>query len=279
MTPDLLRLDAVRPLFGVVSRYFKNPKTRQIFSFEPLLIGGNPLQVPALYAMIHFVERRWGVHFAMGGTGALVRGLVRKLEELGGEIRYGAPVRRILTKGRRAVGVVLQDGEKLAADLVVSNADYVHTYGELLAPEDRTWNGDWRLKRTRLSMSLFVAYFGFRARGDEGERLRHHNVLFSHRYEGLLRDIFWRKVLPEDLAHYLHLPTLTDPSLAPPGTTPPTPWSLYPTTGAAWTGEARPRVPGKGPPLPGRGGVPPRAHGPSGLHPLHHPGLLPVDPE
>ena len=217
MAPDLLRLDAVRPLFGVVSRYFKNPKTRQIFSFEPLLIGGNPLQVPALYAMIHFVERRWGVHFAMGGTGALVRGLVRKLEELGGEIRYGAPVRRILTKGRRAVGVVLQDGEKLAADLVVSNADYVHTYGELLAPEDGTGNGDRRLKRTRLSMSLFVAYFGFRARGDEGERLRHHNVLFSHRYEGLLRDIFWRKVLPEDLAHYLHLPTLTDPSLAPPG--------------------------------------------------------------
>lgn len=146
-----------------------------------------------------------------------MRGLVRKLEELGGEIRYGAPVRRILTKGRRAVGVVLQDGEKLEADLVVSNADYVHTYGELLAPEDRTWNGDWRLKRTRLSMSLFVAYFGFRARGDEGERLRHHNVLFSHRYEGFLRDIFWRKVLPEDFAHYLHLPTLTDPSLAPPG--------------------------------------------------------------
>jgi len=217
VAPDLLRLDAVRPLFRLVSRYFKSPKTRQIFSFESLLIGGNPLQVPALYAMIHFVERRWGVHFALGGTGALVAGLVRKLEELGGKVRFNAPVRRILTKGRRAVGVALQDGEKIEADLVVSNADYVHTYGELLAPEDRFWHGDWRLKRTRLSMSLFVAYFGFKARGDEGERLRHHNVLLAPRYEGLLQDIFGRKVLPEDFAHYLHLPTLTDPSLAPPG--------------------------------------------------------------
>jgi phytoene desaturase len=217
VAPDLLRLDAVRPLFSLVSRYFRNPKMRQVFSFESLLIGGNPLSVPALYAMIHFVERNWGVHFAMGGTGALVRGLVRKLEELGGRIRFNAPVRRILTRGRRAVGVVLQDGEKIEADLVVSNADYVHTYGELLAPEDRFWHSDLRLKRTRLSMSLFVAYFGFRARGDEGERLRHHNVLLSHRYEELLRDIFQRKVLPDDFAHYLHLPTLTDPSLAPPG--------------------------------------------------------------
>jgi phytoene desaturase len=217
VAPDLLRLDAVRPLFSLVSRYFRNPKMRQVFSFESLLIGGNPLSVPALYAMIHFVERNWGVHFAMGGTGALVRGLVRKLEELGGRIRFNAPVRRILTRGRRAVGVVLQDGEKIEADLVVSNADYVHTYGELLAPEDRFWHSDLRLKRTRLSMSLFVAYFGFRARGDEGERLRHHNVLLSPRYEELLRDIFQRKVLPDDFAHYLHLPTLTDPSLAPPG--------------------------------------------------------------
>ncbi len=217
VAPDLLRLDAVRPLFSFVKKYFRNPKMQRVFSFESLLIGGNPLSVPAIYAMIHFVERNWGVHFAMGGTGALVQGLVRKLEELGGRIRYRAPVRRILTQNRRVKGVVLEDGEKLEADLVVSNADYVHTYGELLSPEDRRWHGDWRLKRTRLSMSLFVAYFGFRARGDEGEKLRHHNVLLSERYEGLLRDIFHRRVLPEDFAHYLHLPTLTDPSLAPEG--------------------------------------------------------------
>ena len=217
VAPELIRLDAVRPLFSVVSRYFQNPKMRRVFSFEPLLIGGNPLSVPALYAMIHLVERTWGVHFVMGGTGALVRGLVRKLGELGGEIRYEAPVHRILTQKRRVVGVVLQDGERIEADLVVSNADYVHTYGDLVAREDRFWHSDLRLKRTRLSMSLFVAYFGFAARGDEDERLRHHNILLSERYEELLKDIFWRKVLPADFSHYLHLPTLTDPSLAPPG--------------------------------------------------------------
>ncbi|GAA6734884.1 phytoene desaturase family protein [Thermus oshimai] len=217
VAPDLLRLDAVRPLFSFVKKYFQNPKMRRVFSFESLLIGGNPLSVPAIYAMIHFVERNWGVHFALGGTGALVRGLIRKLEELGGKVRLGAPVRRILVRGGRVKGVVLEDGEVLKADLVVSNADYVHTYGELLAPEDRFWHSDLRLKRTRLSMSLFVAYFGFKAEGDEGRRLKHHNVLLSERYEDLLKDIFVRKALPPDMAHYLHLPTLTDPSLAPPG--------------------------------------------------------------
>ncbi|RTG98029.1 phytoene dehydrogenase [Thermus scotoductus] len=217
VAPDLLRMGAVFPLLSFVKRYFKNPKLQRIFSFESLLIGGNPLSVPALYVMIHFVERNWGVHFAMGGTGALVQGLVRKLEELGGRIRYNAPVRRILTHNRRVKGVVLEDGEKIPADVVVSNADYIHTYGELLSPEDRRWHSDLRLKRTRLSMSLFVGYFGFRAQGDEGRNLRHHNVLFSERYEGLLQDILQRKTLPEDFAHYLHLPTLTDPSLAPEG--------------------------------------------------------------
>lgn len=172
----------------------------------------------------------------MGGTGALVRGLVRKLEELGGEIRYGAPVRRILTKGRRAVGVVLQDGEKLAADLVVSNADYVHTYGELLAPEDRTWNGDWRLKRTRLSMSLFVAYFGFRARGDEGKGLGTTTSSSPTATRGFSGTSSGGRSSPRTSPTTSTSPPSPTPPWPPPGTTPPTPWSLYPTTGAAWTG-------------------------------------------
>ncbi|MER3450726.1 MAG: phytoene desaturase [Thermus sp.] len=217
IAPELFRLDAVRPLYTLVSRYFKDPRLREVFSFESLLIGGNPLKVPALYAMIHFVERNWGVHFALGGTGALVRGLERKFLELGGKVRYQAPVRRILVRSRKVEGVVLESGEKIPAEIVVSNADYVHTYAQLLPPEARSLLTELRLKTTRLSMGLFVLYFGFKARGDEGERLRHHNVLLAERYEGLLREIFDRKVLPEDFAHYLHLPTLTDPSLAPPG--------------------------------------------------------------
>ncbi|MBS3967358.1 MAG: phytoene desaturase [Truepera sp.] len=217
VAPDLLRLDAVGNLFRFAKKYFTNPKLQQVFSFETLLVGGNPLSVPAIYTMIHFVERTWGVHFAMGGTGALVRGLEKKFLELGGQTRYGVEAARILVNDRTARGVALANGAKLAADLVVSNADYLHTYGRLLASEDRRWHGDWRLKATRLSMSLFVLYFGFKARGDEGERLAHHNILLSERYEALLKEIFTDKKLPADFAHYLHLPTLTDPSLAPPG--------------------------------------------------------------
>ncbi len=216
VAPLLLRLDAVRPLFSFVKKYFKNPRMRQVFSFESLLIGGNPLSVPAIYTMVHFVERTWGVHYALGGTGALVQGLLRKLEELGGKVRYQAPVRRILVRGGRVRGVVLEDGEVIPGEVVVSNADPYHTYAELLAPEDRSLSLDLRLKALRPAMSLFVAYLGFKADG-EGERLRHHNVLLPEDYEGVLGDIFFRKALPREQAHYLHLPTLTDPSLAPPG--------------------------------------------------------------
>jgi phytoene desaturase len=217
VAPDLLRLDAVGNLFRFAKKYFTSPKMQQVFSFETLLVGGNPLSVPAIYAMIHFVERTWGVHFALGGTGALVRGLEKKFLELGGQVLYSVEAARILVNERTARGVALTNGEKLAADLVISNADYLHTYGKLLAPEDRRWHGDWRLKATRLSMSLFVLYFGFRARGDEGERLAHHNILLSERYEALLKEIFIDRTLPADFAQYLHLPTLTDPSLAPLG--------------------------------------------------------------
>jgi len=228
VAPDLLRLDALRTLFGFASKYFRTDKMRQIFSFETLLIGGSPLRVPSIYAMIHFVEKTWGVHYVMGGTGALVQGFVKKFEQLGGHVRYGSPVDRILvaaesggptTRRRttRTTGVRLQSGDALAADLVVSNADYVHTYRDLLAPSERGVIESLRMKTARQSMSLVVIYFGFRARPEDGARLRHHNVILGPRYEELLRDIFDRKTLADDFSQYLHLPTLTDPSLAPPG--------------------------------------------------------------
>jgi phytoene desaturase len=228
VVPDLLKLDAVRSLFGFTSRYFSSPKLRQVFSFEPLLVGGNPLRVPAIYAMIHFVEKTWGVHFAIGGTGALVHGLVRKLEDMGGAIHYNAEVRRILVtdehgheprglRARRiARGVELTDGTRHQADLVVSNGDYVITYMRLIDAKYRRVNSDLRVRLARQSMSLVVVYFGYRQ--DSGDPpLRHHNIILGPRYEGLLEDIFDRKVLAEDFSQYLHIPTLTDPSLAPPG--------------------------------------------------------------
>jgi phytoene desaturase len=221
VAPDLLRLDAVRNLFRFSSRYFKSDKLRQVFSFETLLVGGNPLSVPAIYAMIHFVEKTWGIHFAMGGTGALVQGFVKKFQDLGGTVLYNAPVTQINVrrqgKQKLATGVTLADGTVLGADLVVSNADWANTYRQLIDPQYRFWNSNLRVKLTQQSMSLFVIYFGFRANGEEAEKLRHHTIILGPRYEELLRDIFGRKVLAKDFSQYLHLPTLTDPSLAPPG--------------------------------------------------------------
>jgi|UniRef100_A0A7C3DKH0 phytoene desaturase len=220
VVPDLLRLDAVRTLFSFASKYFKSPKLRQVFSFETLLVGGNPLSVPAIYAMIHFVEKTWGIHFALGGTGALVRGFVQKFEELGGKMRYNAEVKKInvVREGRKKIakGITLADGSVLHADIVVSNADYAHTYLKLIEPQYRFWHSDVIVKKRPQSMSLVVIYFGFKADGTEGQKLRHHNIILGPRYEELLRDIFGRKVLAKDFSQYLHIPTLTDPSLAPP---------------------------------------------------------------
>ena len=218
--PDLLKLGAIQPLFSLISKFFKSDKMRQVFSFEPLLIGGNPLKVPAIYAMIHFVEKTWGVHFAVGGTGALVAAMVRKFEELGGSVRLNAKVDRIEVekRGRKrvATGVTLANGETLAADLVVSNADYATTYLKLVDKAHRRINRDALVKFRKQSMSLMVIYFGYRMQDGDPD-LRHHNIILGPRYEELLTDIFERKILADDFSQYLHIPTITDPSLAPAG--------------------------------------------------------------
>jgi len=218
--PDLLKLDAVRSLFSFTSRYFSNHKLRQVFSFETLLIGGNPLVVPAIYAMIHFVEKTWGVHYVMGGTGALVQGMVKKFEEMGGVIRYRSEVASIDVNNRKRwfkkptiKGLTLTNGEVIIADAVISNADYAHTYMKLIDPIHRRWNPNWRVRNMHYSMSLLVVYFGFKDTGKLD--LRHHNIILGPRYEELLTDIFKRKILASDFSQYLHIPTITDSDLAP----------------------------------------------------------------
>lgn len=214
--PQLVRLRADRPVARMVERYIRDPRLRQVFGFHPLLIGGNPFETTSVYAMIHALERRWGVWFAMGGTGALVRGLVRLLEDIGGELRLGADVDQILVDDRtgRACGVRLTGGEVLPADVVVSNADVATTYLRMLPRSVRRRNSDARWKRTRYSMSLFVMYFGTQRRYDD---VAHHEILMGPRYEALLRDIFRGRPLAADFSLYLHRPTATDPSLAPEG--------------------------------------------------------------
>ncbi|MFY7780981.1 MAG: phytoene desaturase family protein, partial [Tagaea sp.] len=212
--PDLIRLQGFRTVYSRVSDFFRDDRMRVAFSFHPLLIGGNPMATTAYYCLIAHLERLHGVHYAKGGMGALVRGILGLAERLGGRIRYGAEVARIAVEDGRASGVELADGEKIAADIVISNADAAWTYGKLLADHPRRRWTDRKIARARYSMGLFVWYFGVDRRYDD---VYHHTMVLGPRYAELLDDIFVRKTLAEDFSLYLHRPTATDPSLAPAG--------------------------------------------------------------
>ena len=216
VVPDLVRLRAHRSVASFVNGFIEDGRLRQVFSFHPLLVGGNPFQSTSIYALIHTLEQQWGVWFAMGGTGALVNALVRLFGEEGGTLRLQSPVTAIeLAPGtRRVSGVRLAGGELLPADAVVSNGDVARTYMDLLPAAVRRRNSDARMRRLRYSMSLVVIYFGTNRRYDD---IAHHEILMGPRYEGLLENIFTDKTLSDDFSLYLHRPTATDPSLAPPG--------------------------------------------------------------
>jgi len=210
----MLKLGGYRTVYGKVSDYFTNDKLRVAFSFHPLLIGGNPLTTTAYYCLIAHLERMHGVHYAMGGMGAVVQGLVGLIGQQGGTLRYEAEVAQITVSGGRATGVRLANGEQLAADIVVSNADVGWTYSKLLSDHPRKRWTDAKVARARYSMSLFVWYFGTNRRYDD---VYHHTMVLGPRYRELLTDIFKRKKLAKDFSLYLHRPTATDPAMAPPG--------------------------------------------------------------
>jgi phytoene desaturase len=214
IAPEMLRLSSYRSVFGLVSKFFRDPRLRVVFSFHPLLIGGNPFTASSIYCLIAFLERRWGVHFALGGTGRLVDGLVKLIEGQGGQVHCNEEVREIVVAAGAACGVRLASGKTIAADLVVSNADSAWTYRHLLPSSARSRWTDKRIERARYSMSLFVWYFGTSRKYPE---VPHHTILLGPRYKELLTDIFERKILADDFSLYLHRPTATDASLAPDG--------------------------------------------------------------
>jgi phytoene desaturase len=212
--PSLVRMRGWRSIYSMVSHHLRDPRLRIVFSFHPLLIGGNPFSVTCVYSLINILERRFGVHWAMGGTGTLIQGLVRLLAGRQVPVHLNAEVRRITVENGRASGVELADGSRHRADVVVSNGDTAWTYRHLVEPQHRKHWTDARIERGRYSMSLFVWYFGTKRRFDD---VPHHMMLLGPRYEGLLTDIFKRQHLAEDFSLYLHRPTATDPSMAPPG--------------------------------------------------------------
>jgi phytoene desaturase len=214
VAPQLIQLQAFRSVYGMVSKYIRDPHLRQLFSFHSLLVGGNPFTTTSIYTLIHCLERKWGVFFPRGGTGALVRALVKLFVELGGEIRFNSEVSEITTERSRVTGVLTQEGRKEGFDLVISNADVFHTYDVLLKGEPRVDFMRKKVGAMNYSMSLFLIYFGTNRKYSN---LQHHNIIFGSRYRELLSDIFERGRLADDFSLYLHAPTVSDPSLAPAG--------------------------------------------------------------
>lgn len=214
IVPEMIRLENYRSVYSLVSKYIKDDRLRQVFTFQPLLIGGNPFNVTSIYMLIHWLERKWGVHFAKGGTTAIVGGLMRLLEEIDVDVRLNAPVGEILVEDGQVNAVVLEDGERIDCRFVVSNADPSFTYKNLIDKRHRSRNSDGRVGRVKQSMGLFVGYFGT---DKKFEDIKHHTIVLGPRYKGLLNDIFNKKVLADDFSLYLHRPTATDESLAPEG--------------------------------------------------------------
>ncbi|MDR9415776.1 MAG: phytoene desaturase, partial [Gracilimonas sp.] len=216
VAPDLIKLQSYKTVYKYVEQFIDDEFLRRCFSFHPLLVGGNPFDTTSIYAMIHYLEREWGVHYAMGGTGAIVNALEELIREQGGKIHTEAEVEEIQVNNGQATGVRLKNGETFEADEVVSNADVAFTYKNLINPKHRKKYTDRKIERTKYSMSLFVIYFGTKKRYvDSG--LAHHNIILGERYKELLKDIFHKKHLAEDFSLYLHMPTITDPSMAPEG--------------------------------------------------------------
>ncbi|HKJ32544.1 MAG TPA: phytoene desaturase [Balneolales bacterium] len=216
VAPDLIKLQSYKNVYSYVSQFIQDEFLRRCFSFHPLLVGGNPFDTTSIYTMIHYLEREWGIHYAIGGTGAIVNALCRLFEEQGGAMHLNAEVEEILVDNKRAKGVLLKDGTVHEADYVVSNSDVAYTYMNMISPIHRKKYSDQKLKRMKYSMSLFVIYFGTQKRYND-TKLKHHNIILGKRYKGLLEDIFHNHKLSDDFSLYLHMPTYTDPSVAPEG--------------------------------------------------------------
>ncbi|MDA0187488.1 MAG: phytoene desaturase family protein, partial [Proteobacteria bacterium] len=215
--PGFVKLRADRSVYAHASARVRDPRLRMALSFHPLFIGGDPTHVTSMYILVSHLEKEFGVHYAMGGVQAMADAMVAVIEDQGGTVRRGVEVDEITVTKGQADGVVTTDGERIAADIIVSNADPGHTYDRLLRKQaKRRWTPA-RLNRSRWSMGLFVWYFGTKGTKGKWADVGHHTILNGPRYKGLLNDIFMKRHLAHDMSVYLHRPSVTDPSVAPEG--------------------------------------------------------------
>ncbi|MFZ1107817.1 MAG: phytoene desaturase family protein [Rhodomicrobium sp.] len=212
--PRLIQLGSYRSVWDFVTKYFHSHKLRQALSIQPLLVGGSPFDTTSIYGLIHYLERKWGVFYAMGGTGAIVAALGKLMEEEGVDIRLNTTVSSIVIENGAATGVRLEGGKIIPADIVVSDVDPMHLFGDMIPAKEQGVTARLKRKTARLSMGLFLLYFGADRQYPEVQR---HTIWLGKRYKGLLDDIFHKGILADDFSLYIHRPTANDPSFAPEG--------------------------------------------------------------
>jgi len=213
--PALLKLKSYQSVYKLVSSYISNEKLKRVFSMHPLLVGGNPFTTTSIYTLILYLEKKWGIHYSIGGTGSVVNALEKLMREEGVEIIKNAEVTEMISSNNKIEGVQINNKENIYANYVVCNSDPPNVYKNLIKSKKKYgFLFNQKVKRMNYSMGLFVYYFGSRKKYKE---VAHHTIYFGKSYESHLNKIFDQKILSDDISYYLHRPTATDPSMAPEG--------------------------------------------------------------
>jgi len=212
--PALLNLKSYKSVYALVSSYIKNEKLRRLLSMHPLLVGGNPFTTTSIYGLILYLEKKWGIHYSMGGTGQIINGFEKLMKEENIEILKDNEAIKIIAEDNKIIGLKLNNGREIKADNIICNSDPPGVYSKLLNSKNTNRMFNWKMKRMEYSMGLFVYYFGTKK---TYEKVEHHTIKFGDKYKEHLDDIFNNKKLNEDISYYLHRPTATDKSMAPDG--------------------------------------------------------------
>jgi phytoene desaturase len=211
--PSLLKLKSYKSVYSLVSNYISNEKLRRVFSMHPLLVGGNPFSTTSIYTLILFLEKKWGIHYSMGGTGSVIKALEKLMKEENIKIIKDAEVTEILTEDKKVTGVKINESKIINCDYVICNSDPPNVYNNLIkSKKDYNFLFKQKMKRMDYSMGLFVYYFGSKKKYNN---VAHHTIYFGKSYEKHLDKIFEKKTLSEDISYYLHRPSATDPNMAP----------------------------------------------------------------
>ena len=213
--PSLLKLKSYKSVYSLVSSFISNEKLRRVFSMHPLLVGGNPFSTTSIYTLILFLEKKWGIHYSMGGTGSVVQALEKLMLEENIKIIKGAEVTEILTENKKVKGIKINNSKIINSDYIICNSDPPNVYNNLIrSKEDYNFLFKQKMKRMDYSMGLFVYYFGSKKKYGH---VAHHTIYFGETYEKHLDKIFEKKILSQDISYYLHRPSATDPNMAPNG--------------------------------------------------------------